>query len=137
MPCERKESTCYGGLYRDPNADDVPEKVYQGDNSMNYDTVGDINKNFDTLKSKLVSKYNELSALYKDILDLLKREHIIDNTENTSIYVEKSKEDMGVALSTYYKSQVKEKYQDEVLLYDSVFFLPIINRVFEMTNLQL
>ena len=94
-------------------------------------------KNFDTLKSKLVSKYNELSALYKDILDLLKREHIIDNTENTSIYVEKSKEDMGVALSTYYKSQVKEKYQDEVLLYDSVFFLPIINRVFEMTNLQL
>lgn len=137
LPCERKESTCYGGLYRDPNADDVPEKVYQGDNSMNYDTVGEINKNFEILKSKLVSKYNELSALYKDILDLLKREHIIDNTENTSIYVEKSKEDMGVALSTYYKSQVKEKYQDEVLLYDSVFFLPIINRVFEMTNLNL
>ena len=30
-----------------------------------------------------------------------------------------------------------EKYQDEVFLYDSVFFLPIINRVFEMTNLNL
>ena len=137
LPSERKESTCYGGLYRDPNADDVPEKVYQGDLSQNYEKVGDINTDFEYLKSKLVLKYNDLSNLYKDVLDLLKREHIIDNTENTSIYVEKSREDMGVALSTYYKSQVKEKYEDEVFLYDSVFFLPIINRVFEMTNLQL
>ena len=31
LPNERKESTCYGGLYRDPNSPDVPEKVYQGD----------------------------------------------------------------------------------------------------------
>lgn len=136
LPNERKESTCYGGLYRDPNADDVTEKVYQGDVTSNYKTVGDICKNFDQIKSALVSKYNDLGHLYKEVLELLKTESIIDNTENTSIYVEKSLEDMGVDLSTYFKSQIKEKYQEEVPLYESIFFLPIIKKVFELTNLK-
>ncbi len=61
LPSERKESTCYGGLYRDAGAEDVPEKIYQGDRSANYDTVGDINKNFDTLKASLMDKYEELN----------------------------------------------------------------------------
>ena len=60
---------------------------------------------------------------------------IIDSTANTSIYVNKVTEDMGTPLDTYFKTQVKEKYQDEVLLNDSVFFLPIINRIFELTKI--
>ncbi len=136
LPSERKESTCYGGLYRGANAEDVPEKVYQGDISYSYKTVGDINNNFEHIKSVLISKYNELGRLYKDILELLKTERIIDNTDNTSVYVEKSLEDMGVDLSTYYKSQIKEKYQEEIPLYESIFFLPIIKKVFELTNLK-
>ena len=38
-------------------------------------------------------------------------------------------------LDTYRVSQVKEKYGEEVFYNDSVFFLPIINRIFEMTKL--
>ena len=135
LPSERKESTCYGGLYRASNAEDVPEKVYQGDMSANYTTVGDINRNFDTLRSALMDKYKVFNDLYKAVLDLLKKERIIDNTANTAIYVNAANEDMATPLNTYYKTQVKEKYQDEVMLYDSVFFLPIINRIFEMTKL--
>ena len=135
LPSERKESTCYGGLYRASNAEDVPEKVYQGDKSANYTTVGDINRNFDTLRSALMDKYKVFNDLYKAVLDLLKKERIIDNTANTAIYVNAANEDMATPLNTYYKTQVKEKYQDEVMLYDSVFFLPIINRIFEMTKL--
>ena len=135
LPSERKESTCYGGLYRDPNAEDVPEKIYHGDNSANYSTVGDINNNFETLKRALLDKYREFNLLYKEVLDLLKKEHIIDNTADTAIYVKAANEDMGTPLNTYYKTQVKERYQNEVVLYDSVFFLPIINRIFEMTKI--
>lgn len=135
LPKERKESTCYGGLYRDPNASDVPEKVYQGDDSAKYETVGDINSNFGTLKDALLAKYKEFNSLYKDVLDLLKKKHIIDNTADTTKYVRAAEQDMSTPLNTYYKTQVKEKYGEEVILYDSVFFLPVINKIFEMTKL--
>lgn len=135
LPKERKESTCYGGLYRDPEAMEVPEKVYQGDLSKNYETVADINKNFDFLTSVLVDKYKGLSLIYKEVLNLLKKEHVIDNSTNTSIYVNAAEKDMETPLKTYYKSHLKEKYSDEVVLYDSVFFLPIINRIFELTKI--
>ena len=135
LPKERKESTCYGGLYRTPNAPEVPEEFFQGDRSMKYESVGDINANYSVLKAALLKKYSTLCSLYKDVLDMLKKEHIIDNTADTATYVRAAEKDMGTPLDTYYKTQVKEKFQDEVLLYDSVFFLPIINRIFEMTKL--
>lgn len=135
LPKERKESTCYGGLYRDADAPDVPEVVYQGDVSKDYSKVGDINRNFAELRNALMAKYSEFNALYKEVLDLLKRDHIIDNTANTKQYVDAAGEDMETPLKTYYQSQVREKYQDEVELYDSVFFIPIIDRVFELTKL--
>lgn len=135
LPPERKESTCYGGLYRDMNAMDVPEKVYQGVGADNLETVGEINKHFDELKSALVEKYSGLSSLYKEVLDALKKQGIVDNTENTTKYVNATEEDMSTPLNTYYKTQVKEKYAEEVILYDSVFFLPIINKIFDLTKL--
>ena len=135
LPEERKESTCYGGLYRDPNAEDVPEKVYQGDIVGCYEKIEDIDKNFSILKGKLADKYKEMAELYKDILDLLKKEHIIDNTADTSSYVELAYQDMLTPLNTYYKTQIKDKYSKEVELRDSVFFLPVIDRVFNMTKL--
>lgn len=136
LPQERKESTCYGGLYRDPNEPNVPEVVYHGDKSCKYENVGDVIKNYDTLKKALLTKYNSFTNLYKVILDMLKREHIIDNTADTATYTKCASEDMGTPLDTYFKTQIKEKYAEEVMLYDSVFFLPVINRIFEMTKLQ-
>lgn len=135
LPKERKESTCYGGLYRGTDAPDVQEKVYQGDLSAAYEKVGDISAHFDTLKKALQGKYAEFSELYKKVLDLLKRQGVIDNEANTSAYVAAAHEDMMTPLNTYYKSEVKEKLEKEVVYTDSVFFLPIINRIFEMTRL--
>ena len=135
LPEERKESTCYGGLYRDPNAAAVRDLVYQGDKSKDYEKVGDINANFDALKTALLAKYKDLAVLYKDVLNMLKQQSIIDSMANTSKYVTAAEEDMGTPLSTYYKTQVKEKYADEVIYNDSVFFLPVINKIFNMTKI--
>ena len=77
----------------------------------------------------------ELNKLYKSVLDLLKQERIIDGTADTTKYTKEAKKDMGTPLTTYYKSQVKEKYGEEVFYNDSVFFLPVINRIFELTKI--
>lgn len=135
LPKERKESTCYGGLYRDADAPDVPEVIYQGDVTRDYTKVGDINRNFADLRKALITKYEAFNALYKEVLDMLKRERIIDNTANTKQYVDAACQDLDTPLRTYYQSQVREKYQEEVDLYDSVFFIPIVDRVFELTKL--
>ena len=66
---------------------------------------------------------------------MLKQEHIIANDADTKKYVKAAEADMGTSLGTYYKTQVKEKFQDEVIYNDSVFFLPVINRIFEMTKI--
>lgn len=135
LPEERKESTCYGGLYRDPNEENVKDIVYQGDTTVKYQKVSDISNNFDSLKSVLLGKYEELNELYKAVLDKLQQERIIDSMADTSKYTKEAKKDMGTPLTTYYKSQVKEKYSDEVFYNDSVFFLPVINRIFELTKI--
>jgi hypothetical protein len=135
LPDERKESTCYGGLYRGQDLPNVEAIKYQGDTSHNYQKVSDINTNFNDLKNALGVKYSKLAALYKDIIDLLKQKSVIDGKENTSKYVNCADTEMLTSLSTYYKSQVKEKYSAEVHYNDSVFFLPIIKRVFEMTKI--
>ena len=135
LPEERKESTCYGGLYRDPNEENVKDIVYQGDASRKYKKVSDLNDNFDSLKKVLLGKYDELNDLYKTVLDKLQQERIIDGMADMSKYTKEANKDMGTPLTTYYKSQVKEKYGDEVFYNDSVFFLPVINRIFELTKI--
>lgn len=135
LPEERKESTCYGGLYRDPNEENVKDIVYQGDTTKKYQKVSDITENFDSLKSVLMIKYKELNELYKAVLDKLQQDRIIDSMSDMTKYAKEAKKDMGIPLTTYYKSQVKEKYGDEVFYNDSVFFLPVINRIFELTKI--
>jgi hypothetical protein len=135
LPEERKESTCYGGLYRDPNEENVKDIVYQGDTTKKYQKVSDITENFDSLKSVLMVKYKELNELYKAVLDKLQQDRIIDSMSDMTKYAKEAKKDMGIPLTTYYKSQVKEKYGDEVFYNDSVFFLPVINRIFELTKI--
>jgi hypothetical protein len=82
-----------------------------------------------------MDKYKQLASLYKSVLDMLKQERILDNTADTRKYVSAAEADMGTPLGTYYTSQVKQKFEEEVIYNDSVFFLPVINRIFEMTKI--
>jgi len=135
LPGERKESTCYGGLYRPSDAPMVKAIVYHGDKSHSYKNVGEINDNFNVLKTALLSKYEDLSSLYEKVMNMLKEQNVIDATANTLKYVDLSKEKMDTALTNYYTLRVKEMYANEVIYNDSIFFLPVINKVFEMTKL--
>lgn len=137
LPLERKESTCYGGLFREADAASVPEINYQGDNSFKYETVREMNDNSQQLKKALLLKYQKMAHVYAEVLNLLKKENIIDAKDNAYKYVEAASASMEESLNTYYKTQVTEPYkqQDDVPYNDSVFFLPVIDRIFNLTKI--
>lgn len=137
LPQERKESTCYGGLFREHDAANVPEIIYQGDVSSKYETVGELEANYQHLKAGLLKKYEKMNHVYAEVINMLKKENIIDAHDNAYKYVNATSEDMGTPLDTYFKTQVSEPYkqQEEVPYNDSVFFLPVIDRIFNLTKL--
>jgi hypothetical protein len=138
LPSERKEATCYGGLYRAPHAPAAGTKVYHGDVKNSYVTVGDVNENMNALREELGRKYDGMNSLYEEILKMLRAESVIDSDADINQYISAAREDLDTPLRTYYQSQVKERYKnDDASLFDSVFFLPIKDRVFELTKLDM
>lgn len=135
LPEERKESTCYGGLYREADDKDAKDCVYQGDRAEEYKNVGAIVDNYKSIKSVLINRYREMADIYQEVLAQLKHDRILDNSVNTADYVEKARESMEELLDTNFVKEVKQKYSKEDIYYGSVFFLPIIDKVFELTKI--
>ena len=136
LPDERKESTCYGGLYRDADAPRVKSIVYQGDVAHEYKDVGEITSNLEQLKVSLARKYKELSELYKEIFGILQNKGIIvDNIDHYKKYTYAANKSMDTSLSSNYRTLVEDNYGEKVAYNDSVFFIPIVERIFEMTKL--
>ncbi|EGN57441.1 hypothetical protein PRBRB14_21980 [Hallella multisaccharivorax DSM 17128] len=135
MPEERKESTCYGGLYRTEDEPSVPECIYQGNGDKQYKDVGDIVADYPSIKSVLKNRYEDMIGIYKNILSLMKHDRILDNTSNTEAYVEKAGESIMELLDTNFKKDVQQKYAKEDIYFGSVFFLPIIDKVYQLTKI--
>lgn len=133
LPNDRKESTCYGGLYKDPTIGNVPEFVYHG-NDKEYGTAKQLIED-NTLMPKLLEKYKEMNNIYLSILTFLKKNGIIDRSHNIQPFTDIINDNFENNLSTHFRSEVEEKYQaaDDVCN-DSVFFIPIIDKIFELTR---
>ena len=74
-------------------------------------------------------------GIYNEILSLLKRDRVLDNTANTEAYINEARSSIIELLDTNFKKEVKEKFAAEDIYYDSVFFLPIIDKVFNLTQI--
>lgn len=135
LPKIRKESTCYGGLYRDPNASVAPEVIYHGIDK-DYENVGQMNAD-NNLQSTLLSDYEEMNKIYSSVLDLLKKNGVIDNSVDLNKFKNEASEGYDENLSTHYRSEVKEKYSDDDICNDSVFFIPVVDKIFEMSKVGL
>ena len=134
MPDNRKESTCYGGLYRSNEIGNVPAIVYHGIDKE-YENVGQMNDDSD-LQKQLLKLYGELNVIYNDMLNILKRKDIIDNSTEINKFKVKVNEGYENHLSNHYRSEVKEKFEADDVLHDSVFFIPVVDKIFELTNLK-
>ena len=133
LPKTRKESTCYGGLYRSKSLDDIIPTHYQGVDKE-YDNVGEMNSD-GSLKTQLLKRYDSMNNLYGKILDILKRKDVIDNEVNIEQFKAVSSAGYDENFTTHYRSVVKEKYADSDIFNDSVFFIPIIDKIFELTKM--
>ena len=133
LPDERKESTCYGGLYKDPNIGNVPELVYHG-NDKEYETAKQLIDD-KTLMPVLLNKYKEMNDIYLKVLTLLKKNGIIDRNSNIVPFTDNIDDNYENYLTNQFRKEVVEKYQaaDDVCN-DSVFFIPIIDKIFELTR---
>lgn len=134
MPETRKESTCYGGLYRPKTAEEAMCTIYHGVDKE-YHNVGEMNAD-PTLQDKLLANYDEMNQLYCTILDTLKRGGAIDNFIDLNIFKRNAQTGFDENLSTHYRSDIKEKYtNDEDVCNDSVFFIPVVDKIFELSKL--
>lgn len=134
MPVTRKESTCYGGLYRPKNAEEAECTIYHGVDK-NYKNVGEMNADA-MLQTELLADYKEMNKLYGSVLDILKRGGAVDNAVDINVFKRNAETEYAENLSTHYRSDVKEKYtNDEDVCNDSVFFIPVIDKIFELSKL--
>jgi hypothetical protein len=135
LPEERKESTCYGGLYREIDDKDADDRVYQGDRAEEYKNVGEILNGYEAMKPVLMKRYGEMVEIYQEVLSKLKHDRILDNSVNSGAYVNAASSGMEELLNTNFVKEVKEKYTPEDIYYGSVFFLPIIDKVYQLTKI--
>ena len=84
---------------------------------------------------ELMKKYREMNNIYLSILTLLKKQGIIDKNSNIIPFTEIINEDFENNFTNHFRTEVVEKYKsDGDVCNDSVFFIPIIDKVFELTR---
>ena len=89
-----------------------------------------------SLQSGLLENYKEMNDLYCSVLDILKRHGVVDNSVDLNLFKNNVKLEYDENLSTHYRSDVKEKYtNDDDVCYDAVFFIPVIDKIFELTTI--
>lgn len=136
LPSVRKESTCYGGLFRDSTLHAPATYLFMGVDSRQYDDIAQLETAFhEELCSKLVQQIGRLNKVYLEVLQLLTKELDIE-----AIYMEKVQElisgNVQDMLDKYFCSQVTDKYKANQVYRDSLFFLPVVDIVFQLTHLK-
>lgn len=133
LPDERKESTCYGGLYKESDSVKIPEVTYHG-NDKEYDTAKQL-VNDAQLMPSLMKKYEEMNSIYVSILSLLKNRGIIDKAMDVTPFTSIVNENYENNFTTHFRSEVTDKYKaEDDVCNDSVFFIPVIDKLFDLTK---
>lgn len=134
LPEERKESTCYGGLYRKDADKSATPYVFMGVDGTQYKDVGAIKEDFEKeLCNNLLSQIEEMNALYLEMLSTMITKLQLDEVKTDKIKecISSGIED---ALRTNFQKEVLDKYDESVPLADSLFFLPVVNQILELTK---
>lgn len=133
LPNERKESTCYGGLYKESSIADVPEVTYHGI-EKEYQTAKQLIEDRG-LQSTLLAKYKEMNSIYTSVLGMLKNKGIIDRAADLTPFTQIINDNYENNFTTHFRSEIAEKYRSEGdVCNDSVFFIPIIDKIFDLTK---
>lgn len=134
LPQERKEATCYGGLYRPTEAESPRECTFQGDTAHVYDRLGEVKQHSNALFAALDSHYRKIQQLFGEVLQLLRDEELLPAQTDTKVLVQCAGEELMSSLRDQFQNQFVLGRSDDDKLHDTVFFLPIIGRIFALTH---
>jgi hypothetical protein len=129
LPDQRKESTCYGGLYRERDGDAPKAFQFIGCGQREYESMDQIKSDYKSiLRPGIVSEVSKLNSIYISMLKLLIKE------ENLDEKVEKIRSLLNVnpgdELDKIYNRDIK----DDESFNDSLFFIPVVQQLFNLTN---
>lgn len=136
LPDYRKESTCYGGLYREDSDNSAEPYIFMGVDDTQYQDVKAVKTAFEMdLCDKLFSQVEKLNTLY---LEMLRK--MIKAMQLEGIKTDKIEECISSrikdALSTDFQKEVLDKYDMNMPLRDSLFFLPIVDQILKLTKIK-
>ena len=136
LPSERKESTCYGGLFHKAKAAEPRPVVYLGDGENNeYKNVEAIKNAYASgVKERLAGEIAAMNKIYKEVLDSLIHEKVIESVNSNEMYkvVNGVVED---ALVSKFQTEVLNQYMLQEPFNDTLFFLPVVEAVFKLTGI--
>jgi hypothetical protein len=135
LPTVRKESTCYGGLYRKNEAAYVKERNYQGGNREEYKDVAEITSDFQNIKNELLKNIKEFQTIYSSVLYEIGRIGEIEISKKYRDNMNMSDIDIKDSIDKNFQTQIVDKYTKEEEYHDSIFFFPIIDNVFKLTKI--
>ncbi|MDE7431113.1 MAG: hypothetical protein K2N34_04260, partial [Lachnospiraceae bacterium] len=135
LPNHRKESTCYGGLYRNTDVE-VPEEFnFQGVSHEEFENVESLIEAFPVMSKELNDSYEKFNKLYSKLLRLMISTGEIENNVDTDEIIRLVTDGMQDSLKKNFKIQVIQSMNRSEEYHDSVFFLPIIDNVLKLTKI--
>ena len=135
LPESRKECTCYGGLYRNSDADVPNEFNFQGVSGKAYETVEQLKSDFPMISRELLDIFNSFNLLYSKLLRILISNGELDKQIDINEIISLISTGIQDSLEKNFKTQVLQKLSDSDAYHDSVFFLPIIDNVLKLTKI--
>lgn len=136
LPEVRKESTCYGGLYRPDNDNTkVPEFNFQGVDATEYENVEELRKAFPNMQKDLLKIFESFNILYKDLLGILMREGELEEFKDMDRVMASVSAKIDDSLTKNFKTQVIKGLEGSEEYHDSIFFLPIIDNILKLTQI--
>lgn len=136
LPEYRKEATCYGGLYRDTSLEAPKTVVFQGSDNTQYESVEELTNAFKNgLRENVIKDVKELNSFFEKMLQVLMRRDDIDNVDITPIK-DKLSEDVADSLDKNFHEEVVAKYASTMAYRDSIFFIPVIDNILTLTDIN-
>lgn len=134
LPSYRKESTCYGGLYREDSDSSAIPYVFVGIDDKQYKNVEEIKLDFENgLCDKLYSQVVKLNKLYIEMLRCMIEKLNLEGIKMDEIEKTISK-NIREALRTDFQKEILGKYDLSMPFGDSLFFLPIVDQILKLTK---
>lgn len=133
----RKESTCYGGLYREQSLPSPKAVIFNGVDNKEYEMVADITKDFQdgSLRDNLINEIDHLGELYMEMLRKLVRNDELDNIKTAAIE-EEIKKGNASALDKNFKEEIRDRLDPNIKFKDSLFFIPVVDKVKDLTMID-